>query len=116
MGGKCRAFLTLKRRRVEAMQKEWCRIEDFHLSSFCKKESQRIMKEQCEQEGQAQAPVVGKEEAQKKHAFHKKLQEGVKDGKLSIDWKVYRIPTKERQLICNRFYMLQLRRRVRMQA
>merc|ERR1712039_1000815 len=76
------------------------------------------MGEQAERDGQSDHKHTkehGHQKSRQKQAFYKKLQEG---GKASMrDWvEEHRIPPKERQLICNRYYMLQLRRRVRSQA
>merc|ERR1712113_169545 len=95
------------------------RIEDFHLEAFFKSYADKLMAEKFGPiEGQVVNATPGsrREESFLKQEFYKKLQEGVKEGILMIDWRTYRIPAANRKQVLSRYYAFLSRKRVRMQS
>jgi len=117
----CKRFLQVKRRRCGQCEKEWERVEDFHLSHFFRHKAQAIIQEQKELE-KSEAGAHGKrqykglqsgKQKRDKQAFLNLLEQGVEGGEISIDYRAYKIPPEERRSIINRWYMVTLRNHVR---
>jgi len=125
----CRAFLANKKKRCDALQREWMRVEDHHLSSYFRNYAQKIVAEQrmkAEKEGiPMSAEMVRKSkgklkansaEAKSKQAMLYQIQDALDDGNAMVDWRSYRIPVKERRQVISRYYMAQLRKHARMRS
>jgi len=108
-----RYFLATKAKRCEHIHQEWIRVEDGHLSTYFKAYVQKAMQEQAVTIGKVRRKAVPNfVEAQQHRDFMKQLQEGVEVGSLLVEWRNYRIPTKERTALISRCYMALLRKQV----
>jgi len=111
---KCREFIAIKRKRCEIMTKQWQKIEDHNLAYFFSTYAVKVM-----QDNKTSKSGIGPPDSKskrKKEDFLDKLQDGLKDGSLAIDWRAFRIPVKERQKVISRYYMAQLRKRVHLET
>jgi len=113
----CRQFLVSKRKRVDLMSKEWQRVEDTYLPKHFKALAEKTIQEQ--QQRQAEK-LAGKNaegsvkmqmaiQRQKTDAASLKIQKMMQG---QIDWKMYRIPAKERRTVLSRYYMVCLKQKV----
>jgi len=112
----CRHFLVTKRKRCEVMSKEWQRLEDVHLSShFANLAAKSIEEEKFKD--------LGKKEGPEGSIRHKRAKQKLQSDKVAneissmmmdqIDWKAYRIPAKERRATIARYYIVQLKKKIK---
>jgi len=112
-----RQFLALKRKRCEIMSKEWQQIEDKHLEKYFKHLAEKTIKEEALRAAELKAGAEGKGTIKHKMAIAKASTDSKQNMinklmKENIDWKMYRIPPKERRTVLSRYYMAQLRKKV----
>eukprot|EP00930_Biecheleria_cincta_P025765 TRINITY_DN18288_c0_g1_i1.p1 TRINITY_DN18288_c0_g1~~TRINITY_DN18288_c0_g1_i1.p1 ORF type:complete len:878 (+),score=185.02 TRINITY_DN18288_c0_g1_i1:45-2678(+) len=118
-----RAFLCLQRTRVAAIEKEWNRVENRHLSVYFRNVAVAMVKEtkvlsedisKKDKDGKGAKYLTKRE----KHQLEtlKMLEGGVEDGDIRIDYMKYKIPAAERILVCQKWYNKQLRKHVRTQS
>lgn len=107
----CRHFLSSKKKRCELMAKEWQRVEDKHLAPFFKALAQQALMEQTLKEARAKEGTVKAELALKKQK-NNVVRNMMKE---SIDWKQFRIPKEERKAVLGRFYIVNLKKKIRNQ-
>lgn len=115
---RARSFLTLKKKRTDGLERMWQTIEDKHLASFFNTYAKKMAQERVgEQEAQL-ANSRTRDQAKIRRQldeFHASGEHAFKAAD-HMDWKNYRIPPKERKLMIRRYYMEQLRKRVRSQS
>jgi len=109
-----RGFIKLKRQRCEAMEKEWKRFEDHHLSTFFFNYAKRMLEEQKAAAKNSRLP--GAKASPQQLALEKQLEAGLKDGSLKVEWRKWRIPVETMRVMISRYYMQTLRNRVRTSA
>eukprot|EP00927_Polykrikos_kofoidii_P039488 TRINITY_DN33857_c0_g1_i1.p1 TRINITY_DN33857_c0_g1~~TRINITY_DN33857_c0_g1_i1.p1 ORF type:complete len:925 (-),score=174.12 TRINITY_DN33857_c0_g1_i1:38-2812(-) len=111
-----RAFLALKRKRCDSMQREWQRVEDHHLAVYFKLYSQKILVERADimTGAHRKRGTIATQEVKEHQHIYKQLQE-TSSQNLLIDWRQYRIPVRERKIVIGKWYMMQLKKHVRLQ-
>lgn len=118
-----RGFLDLQRKRVAAIEREWHRVEDHHLSVYFRNVAVQMVKqtkELSEDMPKKENSLRGAKHLSKKEKYQmdmlKMIEGGVEQGEIFIDYQQYKIPAAERTLICQKWYNKQLRKHVRAQA
>lgn len=95
-----REYLALKRRRCHIIEREWCRIEDLHLSTFARARAATAMQE----------TDTGKVKT-KRRVLQAALEATVSSKwKLLVDFTSYRIPVAERRAIISTYYKKAIKR------
>jgi len=109
---RARAFLRLKHQRMEIMQAQWQRFEDVNLESYCINFANDVLRDKYEDSSRRYL-VSGAQDARSKNkAMHQKLKEGI----VQLDWKKFRIPVSKRRAILSRYYMVTLKKHLRIQT
>lgn len=97
------------------MTAQWQRIEDTHLEAFCMSYANEVLREKYGSEGQTpQFLMSGAQELKMKgkHLMHQKLKEGI----FKFNWKKFRIPAEDRRTVLSRYYVVLLKKRLRIQT
>lgn len=100
-----REFLAIKHKRCHLIEKEWCRIEDQHLSVHAQHKVEIAMQETSG--GQTRGPGRGK-----RRVLQAALEANVssKNWKMVVDISSQRIPTAERKAIISAYHRRTLKR------
>lgn len=108
-----RVFQTIKRARCAKVEKEWQRVEDYHLQAYFRLYAQKIDEEQKKESERGGAMRVASKRFSKTSP-HRKAggNTDLESELMSIDWRAYRIPAKDRRFSIGRHYMATLRRQV----
>jgi len=112
----CRYFLAAKRKRCEMMSKEWQQVEDAYLSTHFTALADKAIEEEKMREVEKKAGPEGsiKHQRAKKKMHSQQLScEITQLKKDQVDWKMYRLPAEERRATISRYYMVQLKKKIR---
>jgi len=118
----CKVWLQAKRKRCDAMERMWNRLEERHLQVYFKHYTQKLLLEQAGEGGEggkvADKKVLSAKNEEKagKQAFFKEMQKAAMKGSLGIDWKQFCIPPRERKSVISRWYMTQLNKHIRVKG
>lgn len=109
-----RVFQTIKRARCAKVEKEWQRVEDYHLQAYFRLYAQRMDEEQKKDAERGGAMRVASKRFSKTSPHRKAGGNAIdQDSELmSIDWRAFRVPAKDRKFAIGRHYMATLRRQV----
>lgn len=110
-----RQFLALKRKRCEIMLREWQRVEDrglaVHFNALAEKSIEDLKKAAVEAKAGPEGTIKHMMAMQNKNN-DKTTNAIAKMMKDQVDWKIYRIPVKQRKAVASRYYMVQLKKKV----
>merc|ERR1712194_301503 len=85
-----RVFQTIKRARCAKVEKEWQRVEDYHLQAYFRLYAQKIDEEQKKNDERGGAMRVASKRMSKTSPHRKAVGAAAEESEfLSIDWRAY---------------------------
>lgn len=110
---RARLYFEQKKQRCMELSKEWDRTEEVYLSGYFQKYAAQLVSERQEQaEAEAKAGRLVRDAKQHTIVF-KMIEAGVHDGNIAIDWRKYKIPSREKHAILRLRYTRQLKKHIR---
>lgn len=107
-----RSFMAKKKRRVAAMEKDWIRFEDQSLASYVRN-CARVLAEEKKRESERRSGSDSKRRAKGKEASMSDSQRSSMEAAANTDWRLLRIPVRERRAVISRYYTFILKKTIR---
>lgn len=111
-----RQFLASKRKRCDAIEKDWQRIENRLLPIIIMQFAQQALVEKMDDEvkdAMKHDKNIYRLQSVKSKVEHDELNKLMMSTVGSLEWRRYRIPCKDRKEVVSRYYMVLLKKRVK---